>query len=501
MRFRKFASELTSVLPGASAFYPGGLEGTEDPEISWLVSDSRSVVPGAIFACVKGDRSDGHDFARSAMESGVAALLCERPLDVPLPQMILRADMRRKMGLAASVLYEAPASRLKMVALTGTNGKTTSTFMTKSILQGAGLKTGLLGTVYNIDGKECQDAEHTTPEGSDLQGWLHKMVQNSCAACVMETSSHAIDQGRIEGAFFDCAGFTNLTVDHLDYHLDMEGYFAAKRGLFDRYMRGDWKSAINLDDTYGRRLYDEYIEHSFGYSVKESGASFFARITDETALGMDIEMTFPDGTTEKILLPMNGSYNVSNALQSAALAWGLGVPAELCAAGLRVMPQIPGRLERCVIEGRGVAVIDFAHSPDGLEKVLSALRPVCKGRLIVAFGAGGDRDSSKRPLMGEAAARLADYVIITSDNPRSEDPAKIALMVEEGARRHSTERKVIVNRREAIFAGLDMMRAGDIFVIAGKGPERYQILKDGTIPFLDREQVLEWAALRGERAI
>ena len=505
MRFKELATKLAQVLPESSVCYPDGLAvGADNPEISALASDSRKITPGTMFACVRGEHCDGHGFAPSAAESGAAALLCERPLSVRLPQIILHGDIRRKMGVAASVLYGNPSSKLKMIAITGTNGKTTSAFLTRSILNKAGIKTGLLGTVYNMDGKRCEDAEHTTPEGSDLQAWLNRMVLNGCGACVMETSSHAIDQGRIDGVLFDRAGFTNLTVEHLDYHIDMDSYFIAKRTLFDKYMRNNWTAAINLDDPYGRRLYEEYKDHAAGYCIDCAGGDapqFSARITGESALGMDIEMIFPDKSAKKFRLPLNGAYNVSNALQAASLAWSLGISAETCAAGLSGMSQVPGRLERYIIEDKGVAVIDFAHSPDGLEKVLTALRPVCAGRLIVAFGAGGDRDNSKRPLMGVAAARLADYIIITSDNPRSEDPMKIALMVEEGTKAYATERVIILNRKDAIFTGLDMMEQGDIFVIAGKGPERYQIMKNETIPFLDKDQIQEWAELNGKKVI
>lgn len=501
MKFKELSTRLKNILPESSVYYPDSVDNGENPEISVLVSDSRMIVPSAMFACVSGEHSDGHTYASQAIESGAVALFCQRRLDAPIPQIIYPGDTRRLMGQVAAILYENPASRLRMIAITGTNGKTTSTFMTRSILERVGIKTGLLGTVYNIDGNDCEDAEHTTPEGSDLQTWLHRMVQNDCRACVMETSSHAIHQGRIEGVTFDRAGFTNLTVEHLDYHLDMENYFAAKSLLLEKYMRNNWAAAVNLDDSYGRRLYEKYRERAEGYCIGCGDAQFSATIKGATVEGMDIEITFPDKSVVAFKLPLIGVYNVSNALQAVSLAWSLGISSSFCVGGLRGMPQVPGRLERYLIKGKGSCVIDFAHSPDALDKVLTALRPVCNGRLIVAFGAGGDRDDSKRPLMGEIAARLADFVIITSDNPRSEDPMKIALQVEEGAKKHPTGRKVIVDRKEAIFAGIDMLTSEDILVIAGKGPERYQILKDQTIPFLDKDQVLEWCQINGKEAL
>lgn len=477
------------------------IQGTLKAEetITALVSDSRKVEPGVLFACVRGEHFDGHTFAAEAMEKGAVALLCERILDVPLPQLIC-SDVRRNMGLVAAELYKHPAEQLTMIALTGTNGKTTSAFMVKSILERAGIKTGLLGTVVYDDGAVTEDADHTTPEASDLQYWLHRMVRNGCKACVMEASSHAIDQGRIDGVTFDRAGFTNLTVEHLDYHQSMDNYFQAKRKLFKSYMRGNWNACICVDDGYGMCLHDEFAKKSESYSLKYNTADFFAAIKSSSIEGQEIEVSFPGASAKKcFVLPMIGDYNVLNALQAISLAWTLGVSVDKCLEGLTHMPQVPGRLERYFIEGVGTVVVDFAHSPDALEKVLRALRPVCKGRLIVAFGAGGDRDRTKRPIMGAAAASLADYSIITSDNPRSEDPAAIVREIEVGTKRFGRPYEIIVDRRDAIYSGLDMLEPDDIFVIAGKGPEPYQILKDGPIPFLDKGVVYDWCREHGKK--
>jgi UDP-N-acetylmuramoyl-L-alanyl-D-glutamate--2,6-diaminopimelate ligase len=470
-------------------------------EITRLVSDSRKAGHGSIFACVIGEHSDGHDYAEKAYRSGAAALLCERRLDLPIPQIISK-DIRRNMGVVASLLYDEPAKKLKMIALTGTNGKTTSTFMTKLILENSGIKTGLLGTVYYDDGDTAEDAEHTTPEGSDLQLWLYRMAENGCGACVMETSSHALVQGRLDGVLFDRGGFTNLTVDHLDFHKDMESYYRAKKMLFERYMRNDWLAAVNIDDSYGRRLYGELGGRAVSYGTKDRSSDFFAVIKGTSAEGMDVEIRTPDSKTPVATrLPLLGEYNILNALQAFSLCRSLGVGEEAALEGLLRMKQVPGRLERYLIPGSGICVIDFAHSPDGLEKVLTTLRSVCRGRLAVVFGAGGDRDRTKRPIMGEIAARLADSVIITSDNPRSEDPELIVSEIEIGARKHSQEYKRIVDRKAAIFEGLKNSGPDDILLIAGKGPEPYQILKDGPIPFLDKNVVLEWCRENGKEVI
>lgn len=473
----------------------------EKIEIVKLVSDSKMSEPGTLFACVTGEHSDGHDYAAGAVVSGASALLCERPLGIDVPQIICR-DVRRNMGKVASLLYESPLSKLIMIAVTGTNGKTTSVFMTRSILENAGIKTGMLGTVCCNDGNLSEDAEHTTPEGSDLQHWLYRMVRNDCRACVMEASSHSIVQGRLEGVLYDMAGFTNLTVDHLNYHGDMESYFKAKKTLLDSYMRGNWRVTVNIDDIYGARLFKELGSRAVGYSMKNRDAMFFAAVKGASTEGMDVEIKTPySGIAETFRLPLLGEHNVMNALQALSLAWTLGIGEEEALNGLVKIKRVPGRLEHYMINGVGTCVIDFAHNPDGLEKILTALRSVCRGKLYVAFGASGESDKSKRPLMGEVAARLADGVIITSDNPRSEDPFVIASEVEAGAKKHSTDYKVILDRESAIYEGLNCITPDDILLLAGKGPECYQILKDGPITFQDKNIMLEWCRLNSREVM
>ncbi|HPX03509.1 MAG TPA: UDP-N-acetylmuramoyl-L-alanyl-D-glutamate--2,6-diaminopimelate ligase [Synergistaceae bacterium] len=466
-----------------------------------LVSDSRKVRPGSVFACVEGEHSDGHDFARSAVSSGASLLLCGHPMDIDVPQLIC-GDVRRNMGRVASLLYGEPSSKLTMIAVTGTNGKTTSAFMTKSILESSGIGTGLLGTVWCDDGVLKEDAEHTTPEGSDLQQWLHRMVSNGCRACVMEASSHAISQGRIDGVLFDIAGFTNLTVDHLNYHEDMESYFKAKRKLFSDYMRGERRAAVNLDDPYGALLHAELGERAAGYSLSDRNADFCAEIVRMSAEGTDVLMSVPDsGSPIEMKLPLLGRYNVMNALQALSLSWMYGAGTEAVLDGLSKVKQVPGRLERYLIKGSGTCVIDFAHNPDGLEKILSALRPLCEGRLTVVFGASGESDKSKRPLMGETASRLADHVIISSDNPKNEDPGLIAEEILSGAKQYSAACTVMIDREEAVGYGLDMLSPGDILVLAGKGPETSQIMKDGPVPYSDRDALMGWCARKGRAVV
>lgn len=467
----------------------------DEIELKGMVCDSRKAGPGVIFAATKGGHKDAHDFIPSAVEAGAPAVLCEREADVPVPQIICR-NVRSAMGEVASLLHDEPARKMTMIALTGTNGKTTSTFMTQAILNRAGIKTGLMGTVLYDDGEKIEEAEHTTPEGCDIQNMLARMVENGCKACVMEASSHAIVQGRIDGLRYDRAGFTNLTLDHLDFHKDMEHYFLAKKTLFDGYMRNNWQASVNIDDPYGRRLYEALGKRALSYSMLNEEADFFAAVKNVTVEGLDIEVKTPESPEKKsIKLPILGAYNVMNALQALSLAWSIGVSAQSALDALGQMPQVPGRLERYRLDNGASCVIDFAHSSDGLEKVLGAVRPICKRKLYVVFGAGGDRDTSKRPVMGEIASRLGDFVVITSDNPRSEDPAAIMAAIEPGVKEHDTPYAAIVDRRQAIYYGLDQAGADDVVVIAGRGPETHQILRDGPIPLVDKEIMEDWCRI------
>ena len=473
----------------------------DDIELKGMVCDSRKAGPGMVFAATKGGHRDAHDFIPAAVAAGTPAVLCEHEVDAGIPQIIC-PNVRSAMGEVASLLYEEPSKKMTMIALTGTNGKTTSTFMTQAILNHAGIKTGLMGTVLYDDGEKIEEAEHTTPEGCDIQNILARMVDNGCKACVMEASSHAIVQGRIDGLRYDRAGFTNLTLEHLDFHKDMEHYFLAKKSLFDSYMRNNWKASINIDDQYGRRLCEELGKRVISYSMIDEEADFFASVANITLEGLEIEIKTPESPEKKkIKLPILGAYNVLTALQALSLAWSIGVSAQSALEALEKMPQVPGRLERYRFDNGASCVIDFAHSSDGLEKVLSAVRPICRRKLYVVFGAGGDRDTSKRPVMGEIASRLGDFVVVTSDNPRSEDPASIMAAIEPGVKEHDTPYTMIADRRQAIYYGLDQAGADDIVVIAGRGPETHQILKDGPIPLVDKEIMEDWCRLSGKRVI
>lgn len=474
-----------------------------DPVIAQLYYDNRKIVPGSpggIFACVKGGHTDGHDFAASAVKSGCVALLCEHAMPLDVPQIVVK-DVRSSMGNAAAILCGNPSRKMTMVALTGTNGKTTTAYITRSIFRAFGWRTGMLGTIVYDDSVCETDAARTTPEGPDIQDMLFRMVENGADACVMEASSHGLDQGRLNGCFFDRAGFSNLTPEHLEYHSDMESYYRAKRLLFTNYMRQTWKGAINLNDPYGVRLFDEFPESVFGFTLKEDAGVPSRRryrgIYKKTDIsGTTLDIVYPDGQQYEIKSPLIGTYNASNILESISIADSLGIGRDIIHKGVAGCPQVPGRLEHYRLSNDVSVFVDYAHSPDGMENVLATLSMICPGRLWVVWGAGGDRSPAKRPLVGGIMAKFAPHVIITTDNPRSEEPAAIAKQVESGvlSSAANVEYKVILDRKEAIFFALEHAKPLDVVLIAGKGPENFIDYGTHKVPFSDSGTLLMWIA-------
>jgi UDP-N-acetylmuramoyl-L-alanyl-D-glutamate--2,6-diaminopimelate ligase len=464
------------------------LMGSEAPEveISDLAYSSQSVTPGALFFCVPGFRSDGHDFAPDAVERGAAALVSQRPLELGVPDVIVD-DVRAAMGPAAARFYGDPTSELDVVGITGTNGKTTTAFLVRHLLEAAGRQTGLLGTVKRVVGGVEEEVERTTPEAIDLQHTFRRMVDGGDRAVAMEVSSHALELGRVAGIRFACRVFTNLTQDHLDFHETMEAYFAAKRRLFEP----PGGSIINLDDEYGRRLIEELPGGlTFG---TEQDADYRARDIEFDFTGSRFVLDTPDDSIE-VRSPLPGQFNVLNVVGAIAAARWLGA-GEIDLEGF---PRVPGRFEP-VDEGQDFGVlVDYAHTPDSLENVLRAARELADGRLHVVFGAGGDRDRGKRPLMGDAARRLADRVLVTSDNPRSEQPEAIIDEIMEGAGA-GAERQV--DRRRAIARAIEEAEPGDVVVIAGKGHEQGQEFENGRKePFDDVTVAREALHARGATA-
>lgn len=469
--------------------------GAPEVEITGLAYSSRSVSPGALFFCVPGFTADGHDFAADAVERGAAALVCERELDLEVPQVRV-PDVRTAMGPIAARFYGDPTATLRVVGITGTNGKTTTAFLVRSVLEAGGVRTGLLGTVKQVVGGIEEEVERTTPEAIDLQATFRRMLDGGDAACAMEVSSHALALGRVDGTRFACRVFTNLTQDHLDFHEDMESYYLAKRRLFEE----PGESVVNVDDEHGRRLAGD-LEGATTYGV-DTDAAYRARDIRFDLAGASFTAETPDGPLD-VTTPLPGLFNVRNALAALAVGRTLGVGAADCRAGLAAAERIPGRFEP-IDEGQRFGVlVDYAHTPDSLENVLRAARELTGGGLRVVFGAGGDRDRGKRPQMGEVAARLADSVIVTSDNPRSEDPEGIIEEILRGSGEGSdvgVEREV--DRRRAISAAIGGARPGDVVVIAGKGHEQGQEFEAGRKePFDDREVAREaLRALRKEHA-
>ncbi len=465
--------------------------GAPDVEISSLAYSSRSVDPGALFFCVPGYRSDGHDFAPDAVARGAVGLVCERPLGLGVPEVVVE-DVRAVMGPAAARFHGDPTAQLRVVGITGTNGKTTTAFLVRALLEHAGTPTGLLGTVKSVVGGREEPVERTTPEAVDLQATFRRMLDAGDGACAMEVSSHALHLRRSAGIHFACRVFTNLTQDHLDFHPTMEDYFMAKRRLFD----GPGPAVVNVDDPYGRRLAAE-LEEPITYAI-ESEADWRARDVRFDGAGSGFTCDTPEGAID-VTTGLPGLFNVQNALAAIAAARSLGVPLAVLPAGLAAAARVPGRFEP-VEEGQDFAVlVDYAHTPDSLENVLRAARQISTGRLQVVFGAGGDRDRLKRPQMGRVAAALADRVIVTSDNPRSEDPEAIVDEILAGAG-PGVEREL--DRRAAIGRAIDAARAGDVVVIAGKGHEQGQEVEAGRKePFDDRQVAREaLRALVGARA-
>ncbi len=487
--------ELSELLRAAGV--AADLRGDPSVDVRDLAYDSRRVAEGTLFFCFPGEKTDGHDFAPAAVEAGASALVVERPLDLDVPQAQVE-DARAAMAPVAAAFNKDPTSELTVVGITGTNGKTTTAFLVRHLLESAGRQCGLLGTVRQIVGGQVEEVERTTPEAIDLQRTFARMLESGDDGCAMEVSSHALVLHRADAIHFAVKVFTNLSQDHLDFHADMEDYFAAKRLLFSGEggaplieLEGGI-SVVNLDDSYGQRLAGELSTGDGGdcvtFSAAGGDADLSARGVTFDPSGSRFLCLSPDGEIE-VQTPLPGDFNVSNALAALAVAYALGLDLREAAAALASAEQVPGRFES-IDEGQPFGVIvDYAHTPDSLENVLGAARRLTGGRLISVFGCGGDRDREKRPLMGRAGAELSDVAVVTSDNPRSEDPGAIIEQIREGIP-ESPHAEVLIDadRRAAIASALGRAEEGDLVVIAGKGHEQGQEFEDGRkIPFDDRD--------------
>jgi UDP-N-acetylmuramoyl-L-alanyl-D-glutamate--2,6-diaminopimelate ligase len=462
-------------------------------EVSELAYDNRAVTAGALFFCVPGFTRDGHEFAADAIERGAVALVVQRPLGLEVPEIVVE-DVREAMAPAAARFYGDPTSALEVVGVTGTNGKTTTAYLVRALLQADGRQTGLLGTVTSVIGGLEHPVQRTTPEAIDLQRTFRAMLDGGDVACSMEVSSHALALHRADAIHFAAAVFTNLTQDHLDFHPTMEDYFAAKRRLFTDAR--PQHAVINVDDAYGAQLASELAQPITFALDRDAG---YRAVDVQTGLdGSQFTVHGPDGETE-LSSPLRGRFNVYNVLGAFAAARALGVPLDTAVEATQSAGQVPGRFQP-VDEGQDFAVlVDYAHTPDSLENVLRAARGMARGRLHVVFGCGGDRDRGKRPLMGAIATRLADRVIVTSDNPRSEDPEAIIDEILTGIGPAHPDVEHDADRREAISQAIAGAGRGDVVVIAGKGHEQGQEFAGGRkLPFDDAtvaREVLRGAAL------
>lgn len=461
------------------------VHGSLQTKVSGIAFDSREVKPGGLFICIPGFKADGHDFAQEAVEAGATAIVAERPLENIAITTIIVENTRLAMAKIAAVYYDYPFRRFTLIGVTGTNGKTTSTYLIKSILEHAGKTVGLIGTNQNIIGGEIVPSKHTTPDSLELMQLFNRMADSGADYVVMEVSSHSLALDRVAACEFDIAAFTNITQDHLDFHKDMQDYLAAKAKLFRMCRIG----VINQDDSAF-----QYLKEHSSCELMSYGMRGDCDIRADKAVLHEIGVNFTlsyKGEAESGFLGIPGKFSVYNALTAAGCCLAAGLSLSDVMEGLRGARGVKGRIEVVPLDTHYTVIIDYAHTPDGLMNVLQAVRDFTKGRVVTLFGCGGDRDRSKRPLMGKIAAELSDYCIVTSDNPRSEKPGDIIADILPGVQEMNCEYTVIENRFEAIAYALDHAQRDDVIVLAGKGHETYQVLKDRTIDFDEREIVLK----------
>lgn len=455
-----------------------------DREVTDVTSDSRQVKEGFLFVCIKGASFDGHSVAQQMLDIGAVAVVCE--YDLGVENQIIVDDTRKAYSPICASFFGNPADSLKLIGLTGTNGKTTTTFLIKQILENVGKKVGLIGTVQNMVGDEVYPAHYTTPDPHELQSLFRKMVDAGCEYCIMEVSSQALAQGRVEGIHFHIGAFTNLTQDHLDYHKTWENYFESKKLLF----KACDCAVTNLDDEYGLKIVDGCSCKVVTYGVDNMKADFVARNVGFSANGVRYDLV--GEKMGRVSCPIPGRFSVYNSLCATSVALTLGVDFTDVLEAISKSNGVKGRIEVVPTPNQNYTVIiDYAHSPDGLENIISSLKEIANGRVVTVFGCGGDRDRTKRPKMGKIAAELSDFCVVTSDNPRSENPSAIIEDILEGMKDTATPYEVVENRKEAIAWAMKNAQPNDIILLAGKGHETYQILPTGTIHFDEREAVAE----------
>ncbi len=454
----------------------------DDKEVSFITDDSRKVEPGCIFVCIKGNRFDGHDVASEMLKNGAVCVVCER--DLGLPNQIVVENTRKAISLMCASFFGNPANKLKLIGITGTNGKTTTAFLIKNMLNKLGVKAGLIGTVKNIVGDKEYPAALTTPESFELHSLFNEMVNEGCEYCVMEVSSQALAQYRVEGLHFSAGVFTNLTQDHLDYHGSFENYAQAKSMLF---AQSDI-CILNLDDDYAMSMLRNSKGKLVTYSVNQDESDYTAKYIRYKNDGIEYELVTM-GYVERVKVGIPGEFTVYNSMSAAVTLIELGFDFSRVLYVLSLSEGVKGRIEVVPTLTPYTVIIDYAHSPDGLENIISSLRKIAKARIITVFGCGGDRDKTKRPVMGAIAAKLSDVVVVTSDNPRTEEPQSIIDDVLAGVKGCKTKKYVEISRTEAIRIALNEAEPDDIVLLAGKGHETYQIIGTEKNHYDEREVV------------
>lgn len=466
------------------------LEGIEfktdisDFDITGVTSDSRQLEEGNVFVCIKGQNFDGHKYAQEVLNQNACCVVTE--YDLGLKKQVIVENTRKAYGIMCGNYFGNPSKKLKMIAVTGTNGKSTCVFLIKQILQQQNEKVGLIGTIHNEIGDIVLPSKNTTPDAYALQSMLAKMVKSGCKYAVMEASSHALDQNRLEGIKFDVGIFTNLTVEHLDYHKTMENYFNAKKKLFEVCD----KAVVNYDDDYGKRIYEEFKEKSLSYSVLLDSADFTAKNIIYSPSGSVFEFV-GENVISRMKIKTPGDYSVSNAMASAICCLNLGIKIENIVMALKNSAGVSGRMEVLTNDEKFTVIRDYAHTPDALEKVLTTMQKFKKARLIVLFGCAGCRDRKKRADMGRIVEENCDFSVITSDNPREEDEMQIindALIGMKNPKKH----KIIADRYDAIKWAINELKEDDILILAGKGHEDYQVFDYGSVYFNEKELAVQF---------
>ena len=453
-----------------------------------LIMNSRDKTKNGLFFCISGSRVDAHDFAPQAIENGCTALIVSRFIDaLPVPQIKVE-NVRSAMAYISSAFFGHPARTLRLIGVSGTKGKTTTTYLVKSIMEEAGFKVGLIGTTGNMIGDRYIKSALTTPDSIDLHRTFRMMLDEGVEIVCMEVSAHAIDMHRIDGLFFEAACYTNLSQDHLDYFHTMDNYFAAKKKFFTSNFA--LNVSLNIDDETSIQILKEMTVPYLTYGIRVN-SDLYARDIEISENGIHFLIQLRNIETFEVNMQMTGMFNVYNALAAASLAMIFGVGVSAIQAGLHNVKSVPGRIELLDLHLPYKVILDYSHSPDALENILSTVRTFTQNRLIVLFGCGGDRDQGKRPLMGEIGGQLADFCILTNDNPRTENPDAILEAIEEGMRQTSGKYTVIENRRDAIRYALDMAEEGDIVILAGKGHETYQEIMGVKRPFDEKAVVNE----------